>query len=200
MSVYIDAEWVERICNDLPEPAHEKFERMTTKLCLPEHDSKIISSSQTLSYIFDGVIKLHNKPKDVSNWIIGELLAVSKDAGVSDDDVGVDIQKFACIIKMVDDGKINRSVGKKVLIEVFEKNTDPEIYVLENSLSMVSDTGLLETTINEILEENEKSVTEYLNGSQKVFGFLVGQVMKKTSGKADPRTVNDLLKNILDSK
>ena len=199
MPVCIDTQWIESIKDSLPEPAHEKYQKMITILGLPEHDSKIISSSQALSGIFDGANKLFNKPKDISNWIIGELLAISKDKGISDDDIDIDIQKFACIIKMVDEGKINRSVGKKVLIEVLSNNIDPESYVKEHSLLMVSDTGLLETAIKEVLLENEKSVTEYKNGSQKVFGFLVGQVMKKTAGKADPRSVNELLKKNLDS-
>ncbi|MCL2627613.1 MAG: Asp-tRNA(Asn)/Glu-tRNA(Gln) amidotransferase subunit GatB [Oscillospiraceae bacterium] len=199
MPIHIDNLWIQSVKDTLPEPAHEKFERLTAKLGLPEYDSKIISSSQSLSNIFDGAIKLHNKPKDISNWIMGELLAISKEAGIPDDDICIDTQKFACIIKLVDEGKINRSVGKKVLTEVFEKNIDPEAYIAENCLAMVSDTGLLEAAINEVLAENEKSVLEYKSGSQKVFGFLVGQVMKKTAGKADPRSVNELLRSKLDA-
>jgi len=199
MPVHIDDAWIKRIQDGLPEPAHLKYERMTEKLGLPEHDSKVISSSQNLSHIFDGMIEYHNKPKDISNWIIGELLAVSKDAGVADDDIIINPEKFAIIVKMADEGKINRSIGKKVLIKLFEDNIDPEVYIKENSLLMVSDTKLLEAAILEVLEENENSVTEYKNGSQKVFGFLVGQVMKKTAGKADPRSVNELLNKLIEN-
>jgi len=194
MPIHIDSVWIKSIQDALPEPAHEKFERMTKKLGLPEHDSKIISSSQNLSRIFDETIKKFDKPKDVSNWIIGELLAISKDANLSVDDIRIDVIKFIAVLKMVDEGKINRSVGKKVLTEVFENNIDPEAYVTEHSLAMVNDTKQLESAIREVLKENEKSVTEYKNGNQKVFGFLVGQIMKKTAGKADPRSVNELLK------
>ena len=198
MPVHIDAKWIESIRAALPEPAHEKYERMTVGLGLPAHDSKIISGSQNLSRIFDGTLQFFNKPKDVSNWMIGELLAIAKDLDINDDDIDVDIGKFAKVAMLVDGGKINRTVGKKVLVKVFEEDVDPEAYVEEHSLAMVSDTGLLESAIKEVLAENEKSVKEYKDGSQKVFGFLVGQVMKKTAGKADPRSVNELLRKKLD--
>ena len=198
MPVHIDADWIESVRASLPEPAHEKLERMTTVLRLPAYDSKIISSNQNLSHIFDSALKFFNKPKDVSNWILGELLAIAKDTDVSDDDIDIDVEKFAKIIELVDDSKINRGVGKKILVEVFESKVDPERYIEEHSLAMVNDTGLLESVIREVLAENEKSVAEYREGSKKVFGFLVGQVMKKTAGKADPRSVNELLEKMID--
>jgi len=194
MPVSIDEKWIDRVRAGLPEPAHEKYNWMTESLGLPKHDSKIISSNQNLSRIFDGVLELVGKPKDVSNWMIGELLAITKDADINDDDIDIDLVKFAAVINMVGEGKINRTVGKKVLGKIIEEDVDPESYVAENSLGMVSDTGLLESAVEEVLAENEKSVAEYRAGSQKVFGFLVGQVMKKTAGKADPRSVNELLK------
>ena len=197
MPVHIDAGWIELIRADLPEPAHEKYERMTAELGLPAHDSKIISGNQNLSRIFDGTLRRFNKPKDVSNWILGELLAIAKDTDTNDDDIDIDVEKFAKVVKLVDDSKINRAVGKRVLLKVFEEQVDPEVYIAEHSLAMVSDTGLLESAIREVLAENSKSVEEYRGGSQKVFGFLVGQVMKKTAGKADPRSVNELLKKML---
>ena len=197
MPVHIDNEWIESVRQSLPEPAHEKFARMTIELGLPEYDSKLISGNQNLSRIFDDTLKNFKKAKDVSNWILGELLAITKDANISDDDIIIDAGKFATVIKLVDEGKINRTVGKKVLTVVVSDNIDPEAYIAENSLAMVSDTGLLESAIKEVLSENEKSVAEYRAGSQKVFGFLVGQVMKKTAGKADPKSVNELLRKMV---
>jgi len=198
MPVHIDAEWIESVRTALPEPAHERFERMTKQLGLPEHDSKVITGSLNLSQIFDTLLSDFDKPKEVANWVMGDLLSISKTAGVADDDIKIDCGKFAKILKLVDDKTVNRGVGKKLLVKVFEEDVDPEEYVKENSLGMVSDTGLLESSIREVLAENEKSVNEYKAGSQKVFGFIVGQVMKKTAGKADPRSVNELLKKMLD--
>ena len=195
--VCIGAEWIERIRAALPEPAHEKYDRLTKSLGLPAHDSKIISSSQNLSRLFDSTLKHVDKPKDVSNWIIGELLAIARELDINEDDIDIDAEKLAKIVKLVGAGKINRTVGKKVLQKVFEENADPDAYIAKHSLEMVRDTGLLETTIREVLAENGKIVKQYREGSTKVFGFLVGQVMKKTAGKADPRSVNELLEKIL---
>ena len=198
MPVHIGSEWIESVRAALPEPAHERFERMTQKLQLPEHDSNIISGNMNLSFIFDETLGHFDKPKEVSNWIIGDLLSISKSAGKSDDDIKIDCVKFAKIMKLVDDKTINRAVAKKILIKVFEEDIDPEAYIKDNALGMVSDSGLLEKAISEVLAENVKTVKEYHDGSQKVFGFLVGQAMKKTGGKADPRSVNELLKKMLE--
>ena len=98
------------------------------------------------------------------------------------------------------DKKINRSVGKRVLEKVLKEDIDPEIYVRDHQLAMVTDTGFLENIVNEVLAENEKSVLEYKNGNAKVVGFFIGKIMKKSQGKADPASVGKLLKKMLDEK
>ena len=197
MPVRIDREWIEAVRGSLPEPAHVKYERMTEQLGLPEYDSRLITGSLNLSRIFDETLKHFGKPKDVANWIIGDLLGLAKASGKTDEDIAIDCEKFAKVIKMVDDKTINRAVGKKLLVMVVEEGIDPESYVEENMLGMVSDAGLLETAIREVIAENGKTVMEYRSGKQKAFGFLVGQAMKKTAGIADPRSVNELLEKLL---
>ena len=197
MPVHIGSDLIERIRAGLPEPAHEKFTRLTTVLGLPDHDSKLISSSLNLSRIFDTTLETTGKPKEVSNWIIGDLLAIAKAAGKGEDDITIDCGKLAAIINLVEKKTINRAVGKKLLVKVFEDDIDPAIYVEENALGMVADTGMLESAIRKVISENEKSVREYRDGSEKVFGFLVGRVMRETGGKADPASVNELLRKML---
>ena len=197
MPVHIDSKWIDEVRASLPEPAHEKYKRMTEQLGLPEYDSRLITGNMNLSRIFDKTLSYIDKPKDVSNWIMGELLSIAKTSGTLDDDIAVDCGKFAKVIELVEDKTINRAVGKKLLIKIIEENVDPETYIAENALGMVSDTGLLEQIILEVLAENEKSVSEYRGGKQKAFGHLVGQVMRKSSGKADPRSVNELLEKLL---
>jgi len=197
MPIHISADWIESVRSKLPEPAHERFERMTRQLSLPEHDSRVITGSLNLSQIFDELVGYMIKPKEAANWIMGDLISIAKAAGVSDDDIRIDCAKFARIVKLVENKTVNRSVGKKILAKVFEDDIDPEAYIEENALGMVSDSGLLEAAISEVIAENDKSVREYLGGSQKVFGFLVGQVMKKTAGKADPQSVNEMLRSRL---
>jgi aspartyl-tRNA(Asn)/glutamyl-tRNA(Gln) amidotransferase subunit B len=198
MPIHIDEEWIENVRASLPELAHERYERLTKQLGLPEHDSNVITGSLNLSRIFDNTLERFNKPKEVSNWIIGDLLSIAKLAGKSDDEITIDCEKLAKVLKLVDEKTVSRAIGKKLLIKVFEEGIDPEAYAIENTLGMVSDTDFLETAIREVLAANEKTVNEWRQGSQKVFGFLVGQVMRKTAGKADPRSVNELLIKLLE--
>jgi aspartyl-tRNA(Asn)/glutamyl-tRNA(Gln) amidotransferase subunit B len=193
MPVFIGQEWIEAVRSSLPESADKKYRRMTEEMALSEYDSRMITGSKALSDIFDGVLKYFDKPKEIVNWIIGDLLSMAKGDNKGEDDIVIDCEKFAKLIRLVDDKVINRATGKKLLTQVLEENADPELLVLEQGLAMISDTSELETFISEVLAENEKSVAEYKGGSEKVFGFLVGQVMRKSSGKADPKVVNELL-------
>jgi aspartyl-tRNA(Asn)/glutamyl-tRNA(Gln) amidotransferase subunit B len=195
--VTVGKEWIEAVRQSLPEPAHVKFARMTKELGLPEYDSNIITGSKNLSDIFDNTLQyFNNNPqyaKEVVNWIIVELLAIAKGDNKGEDDVKIDCIKFAKLIELVDNKTINRNTGKKLLVKVFEDGIDPVIYAEENKLGMVSDTGAIDAAVEAVLSENEKSVNEFKAGSQKVMGFLVGQVMRKTGGKADPKVVNERL-------
>ena len=197
MPVHIDAGWIESVRSKLPEPAHERFERMVKILGLPEADCRIITGSLNLSRIFDETLKHFNKPKDVANWIMGDLLSITKTMGISDDEISLDCEKLAKVIRLTDEKTVNRAMGKKLLIKVVGEDVDPDEYVKENALGMVSDTGLLDSVIREVLEANEKTVNQYRAGNQKVLGFFVGQVMKKTAGKADPGSVNEILVRML---
>jgi len=197
MPVHIDAEWVESVRAALPEMAQAKYERLTTRLGLPEYDSILITGSRNLSRIFDETLEHFGKPKEVSNWIIGDLLGISKTSGKGENDIDIDCGKFAKLIKLVDDKTITRATGKKLLEKVIDEGIDPASYVKEHGLGMVADTSLLESAIREVLAENEKSVSDYQSGKDKAFGFLVGQVMRKMAGKADPGAVNEMLKKEL---
>ena len=193
MPIFINDEWINAVRADLPEPAHEKFNRLTGLLGLSEYDSRIITGSKNLSDIFDETTKYFDKPKEAANWIIVELLSIATGDNRGEDDIVIDCKKFAKLMKLVDDKTINRNVGKKLLVMVLEEGIDPELYVMENNLGMVSDSDVISNAVREVLSENEKSVNEYKNGNQKVIGFFVGKVMKKLEGKADPKVVNSQL-------
>jgi len=197
LPIHISDEWIEEVRASLPETAADKFARMTGEMNLSEYDSKIITGSKNLSNIFDETLKYFNKPKDVVNWIMVDLLSIAKGDNKGEDDVYIDCEKFAKLISLVDSGAINRTMGKEVLIKVLEEKVDPEAYIAEHGLASITDTGFIEDLINEVLVEFYKSVQEYLGGNQKAYGFLVGQVMRKAEKKADPKAVNELLKEAL---
>ncbi len=193
MPVFITDDWINTVRATMPEAAHVKYERLTKELGLSDYDTRLICGSKTLADIFDSVMNIYPKPKDIANWILVELLSIAKGENKGEDDISIDCAKFAALMKLVDDKVINRNVGKKLLVKVLEEGIDPVSYVKENNLTMVSDTGLLESIIKQILLDNEKSVNEYKDGNQKVIGFLIGKIMKMTEGKADPKTVNEIL-------
>ena len=193
MPICIGKEWILSVLESLPETAEEKYKRMTELFSLPEEESKIITGSRNLSEIFDKTIALINNPREVLNWIITELLSVATGNNKSADDIVIDCRNFAELIALVSSNTINRSIGKKLLAKVLEENIDPAEYVKENKLSMVSDSELIDKAVQTVLSENEKSVIDYKNGSQKVIGFFVGRIMKILGGKADPKIVNERL-------
>ena len=126
-----------------------------------------------------------------------DLLKICKDAAVAVDDMKFDGKNLGIIIKMVQEGQINRKSGKKVLEEVFMNGVDPEAYVKENGLAQVSDASAIEPVIKEILDANPGPVSEYLAGKEKNFQFLVGQSMRALKGKADPQAVRSTLEKLL---
>lgn len=193
MPIAIDENWINKIRESLPETAQDKFKRMTEELGLSAYDSEIITGSKTLSDIFDETTKYFNKPKDVVNWIIVELLAIAKGDNKGEDDITIDCVKFAKLMELVDKKTINRNVGKKILLLVWKENVDPVAYIKEHNLGLVGDENLIRTTVKTVIEENVKSVTDYKGGNKKAIGFLVGQTMKKLGGKADPQIINKLL-------
>jgi len=199
MPVTIDEQWINSVREGLPETAQDKYARMTGELSLTKYDSKIITRSKNLSDIFDGAMAHFQRPKEVVNWIIVELLSIAKGENKGEDDISIDCEKFAKLMRLVDDKTINRGVGKKLLVKVLEGGIDPEAYVQEHGLGMVADASLIDAVIREILAGNQKSIDEYKAGNQKVIGFFMGQAMKKTGGKADPEVVKNILIQQLDS-
>lgn len=193
MPIEIGDDWINDVRNSLPETSYDKYARLTQELGLSLYDSKIITGSKNLSDIFDGTMKYFDNPKEVVNWIIVELLSIAKGDNKGEDDVKIDCRKFAEIMELVDNKTINRNIAKKLLLLIWEDDIDPVLYVKENKLGMVSDTRLIEDTIQLVLKEQSNSVEQYKAGNDKLFNFLVGQVMKKLAGKADPKIVNSLL-------
>ena len=197
MPIEISDEYLNEIKAGLPEFADHKKARYVEELGLPEYDADIITASPALVKVFETACEVTDSPKEVSNWLMTDLLKLCKDAGVAADDMKFDGKSLGVIIKMVQDGKINRKSGRKVLEEVFMNGVDPESYVKENGLAQVSDASAIEPVIKEVLDANPGPVSEYLAGKEKNFQFLVGQSMRALKGKADPQAVRTTLEKLL---
>jgi aspartyl-tRNA(Asn)/glutamyl-tRNA(Gln) amidotransferase subunit B len=198
--IVIDNEWVERIRKELPELPKEKIKRYIEEYSLPEYDAQIITSSKTLAQFFEECVESGADPKTVSNWLMGDLLRILKDKEMEPENIPFSGEYIAKLIALIEKGTISGSIAKKVLQFMFEENKDPEIIVKEKGMIQINDESELEKIIDRIIESNPKSVEDYKSGKGKAIGFLVGQVMKETKGKANPQVVNKLLKISLDKK
>ena len=196
--IVIDDEWIENVKNNLPELKDAKKKRYIEQLGLPEYDTGLITDSIHLVRLFEKTSDICKKPKTAANWILGELLMRLNDSGKTAEDIDFDENSLGKIIVMVENGKISRDTGKKVFRKVFEENVDPEKYVEENNLGLVSDTGALKPIIEEVIAQNEKSVNEYKGGKVQALQYLIGQCMRALRGKAPAQEVQKILKELLD--
>ncbi len=198
LPIRIEQEMIDRITSSLPELREAKMERYVRVFGLPEYDADILTGSTSLVSVFEKTVEICRNPKDASNWIMTDLLKLLGDAGITPEEMNLSPESLGKIIVMVAKGKINRTVGRKVLAEIFRTGEDPEAYVREHGLAQVSDTGAIEPIIRQVLSNNEKAVTEYLSGNEKNFQFLIGQSMRALQGKADPLVVRELLTSLLE--
>ncbi|MCR4715639.1 MAG: Asp-tRNA(Asn)/Glu-tRNA(Gln) amidotransferase subunit GatB [Lachnospiraceae bacterium] len=198
--ISISDEWIERIRSNQPEFRDEKKARYKEEYDLPDYDIDILTNSKHLADVFEETLSICNKPKEVSNWLMGDTMKLLKAEEKDIEDISFSPKNLARLIDVVDEGKINRTMAKEVFEHIFKEDVDPDAYIKEHDMGMVSDDGALRSTIEEIVNANPQSVADYKGGKTKAMGFLVGQTMKAMKGKADPASVNKIVKEILDSK
>ena len=195
--VYISDEWLAQIRDSQPEFREEKMERYKREFDIPEYDIGIITDSKHMADLFEETVAICGQPKKVSNWLMGETLRLLKEKGMDPEDIIFSPENLAKLIQLVDSKAVNSTVAKEVFEVMFAENVDPEKYVEEKGLKTVNDEGVLRKTIEEVIASNPQSVEDYRNGKEKAIGFLVGQTMKAMKGKADPASVNRILKELL---
>ena len=196
--IIISDEWLEEIKNNQPEFRDEKFTRYVEEYNLPEYDADILTGNKHLADIFEATTALCNNPKKVSNWLMVETMRLMKENEMEPEQLKFSPENLAKLINLAENRVINSSVAKEVFEKVFTDDIDPEKYVEENGLKNDTDDGALKETIEKIVADNPQSVEDYHSGKKKAIGFLVGQTMKATQGKADPGMINQILKEILD--
>ena len=195
--VIISDEWLADLKARQPELQTEKMERYKIEFKLPEYDAKIITGNKKMADVFEAATAICNNPKKVSNWLMVETMRLLKENDLDADQIPFSPENLAKLIKLTDDRTINSTVAKEVFEQVFANDVDPEVYVEEHGLKTVADDGALRSTIEEIVANNPQSVEDYKSGKKKAIGFLVGQTMKATQGKADPATINQILVELL---
>ncbi len=192
-----EEDWIEEIRKGLPELPSEKRERFTKQYRIPEYDAMILTSTKPLSVYYEESVQLFPEPKTVSNWIMGDLLRELKRDEREIDQCPVTPAHLAEMLKMIKDETISGKIAKDVFGEMYQTGEKPSKIVQEKGWIQILDKGEIEGAIEKAIQANPKLVEEYRKGKEKLFGFFVGEVMKETKGKANPKLVNELLKEKL---
>lgn len=196
----ISEEWVERIRQEIPELPDARRKRYVEELGLPEYDAGVLTSTIEMAEFFEETVKHGADPKQASNWIMGEMSAYMNKHQKELPELAITPEGLAKMIGLIKNGTISSKIAKKVFAHLVENGGDPEEYVKREGLVQISDEGELRNIVNQVLDENEKSVQDYKDGKKKALGFLVGQVMKATKGQANPQMVNKLLQEEIEKR
>jgi len=198
--VLIDEKWKSEIAENLPELPDARKERFINQYSLPVYDAEILTQSKAAADYYETVVSHTSDFKSASNWIMVEVLKIINEEKIDIKDFIVSPLHLASLINLINDGVISSKIAKEVFSLMLPDNKSPELIVKEKNLMQVSDTSQIEAVIQEVLSKNESQINEYLGGKEKVFGFFIGQIMKETKGKANPKAVNDILKEKLESR
>lgn len=199
LPLVIGKEQIEQLRQSLPELPAQREKRFGEQYGLPAYDAGVLTAQKEVADYFENTVKLAigTEPKKVGNWIMAEVMAVMSERNIGIDQVGASPEQLAGMFALVEKGTISGKIAKQVFEEMISSGKSAEEIVQARGLVQISDEGELQKIVAEILAGNQPQVEQYKAGKEKVFGFFVGQVMKATRGKANPKVVNDLLKKEL---
>jgi aspartyl-tRNA(Asn)/glutamyl-tRNA(Gln) amidotransferase subunit B len=193
--IRVDKDMIARIEKDLPELRDQKMQRYVGEIGIPEYDAEVITADMDTALFFEETVAAGADPKKASNWVMGEFARLVNERGL--EAAKITPAQLAGIIGLVDAAAISSSAAKQVFDEVFITGKDPKAVTEEKGLAQVSDEGAIEEEVQKILDANPDQVQQFKDGNEKVLGFFVGQVMKASGGKANPRVVNEILRKLL---
>jgi len=193
----VDQDWIEDVRAGLPELPAARRERFVHDYGLPTYDAGVLTSSKPMAEYFEACAKLYPDPKAVSNWIMGNLLRKLNEEEREIAECPVTPEHMAGLLTLIDKGTISGKIAKTVFEEMYKTGEQPGAIVEAKGLVQVTDEGEIAGIVEKVLAENAENVARYKAGTEKLFGFFVGQVMKATKGKANPKIVNELLRKAL---
>ena len=194
VAIKLSEEYIENIRKSLPELPESRRERYLKEYNLSEKDANIITASKYLSDLFEGTIEVCHNPKAVNNWIISDISRILNEKEKEPNEIPFNCNQLGNLILLIDKGTISTSIAKKVLEELFENPIEPEEIIKEKGWIQISDEGAIKEVVLKVLAANPQSVADYKAGKEKALGFLVGQAMKETRGKANPKMLNEMFK------
>lgn len=197
MPLEINQEWIDRVKATMPELPRAKRERYMS-LGLSEYDAGIIVEQMDLAMFFDETIKLGANPKTCVNFLMGEIAAYLKEEKLGVNDTKLTPANLVELVNLIEKGTISNNIGKQIIFTMLKEGTNASEIIEKQGLSQISDEGALKEIVQKVVTSNPEQVNAYKSGKTQLFGFFVGQVMKETKGRANPQTVNSLLKGLLD--
>ena len=192
VAIKLSEEYIENIKNNLPELPESRRRRYLEEYKLSEKEANLLTASKYTSNLFEEATKICNNPKAVSNWIMSDIAKILNEKEMEAEQIPFTAENLAELIQLIEKGTISNAIGKKVLVELFENPKAPSKIIEEKGWVQISDEGAIKEVVLKIIEANPQSVADFKAGKDKAIGFLVGQAMKETKGKANPQILNKL--------
>ena len=198
LPVILEKGFIDSIKKEMPELPEEKKNRFTQDYKLSEYDSGLLSADKDLADFFEESVKISDSSKLTANWIMGEFLAELNKDNLPISDSKVSAKQLGTLISRIEDSTISGKIAKDVFEKMWESSKGPDQIIAEQGLEQVTDDKEIESMIDEVIKNNPEQLQQYQSGKDRLFGFFVGQVMKASQGKANPKQVNDILKSKLE--
>ena len=199
LPLVVSDEWIAEIKSSLPELPDEKKKRFESQFGLPSYDAEMLTSARELAEYFETCVGHFSEPKMISNWIMGSLLGLLNAEGKTIEVSPISAENLAGLVQLISEDVISGKIAKTVFDEMAKTGKDPKTIVEEKGLVQVTDVSAIEDVVMAVISENPGQVEEYKSGKTKLMGFFVGQVMKKTKGKANPKIVNQVIREKLET-
>ncbi len=196
LPLVLEKEWVEEIKKNMPELPHQRLERLLRDYPIGKYEAGIFVNHKEIGDFFEEAVKVYNEPKMIANWLLNDLLGLLNEKQIPIEESPVPPKALAGLVKLIKEGTISTKIGKEVLKEMVETGKDAETVVEEKGLKQISDEDQLRKIVEEILAQFPKELERFKNGEEKLIGFFVGQVMRATKGKANPKLVNKIIREV----
>ena len=197
VAIRLSDEYIENIRKNLPEMPESRKARYMSEFKLSEKDARLLTASKYLSNMFEEAEKICGNAKAVANWLLSDVSRILNEKEEEPDAIPFKAEHLAKLVELIDKGTISSAIGKKVVEELFENPKDPEEIIKEKGWIQISDEGAIKEVVDKIIANNPQSVADYKAGKERALGFLVGQAMKETKGKANPQMLNKMFLEIL---
>ena len=192
VAIKLSEEYIANIQKNLPELPESRKARYLEEYKLSEKDSRMLTASKYLSNMFEEALAICGNSKAVANWLLSDVSRILNEKELEPDQIPFTAEQLAKMIMLIDKGTISSAIAKKVLEELFETPKNPEEIIQEKGWIQISDEGAIKEVVMRILENNPQSIIDFKNGKDRALGFLVGQAMKETKGKANPQMLNQM--------